>query len=815
MHIEHSISPTTTPTTQGSERALIVLHVFAALTLAAIILSLLLFWPIPQLGLSIDLASGMVASVDAESPAARSGIQPGDRVTNIYSYAWSAIEQQWLLFPLAWGEVRSIPIHFEHTGVSQSLQLPVDPPQFIFQLEKLSAFALGFVYWIVGYLLGVVRRESASGSRLLAWFWMGLGAIVGSYTFVSYGSYPIKAILLWLLLTVMVPIAGYTHVGFPTRPVKERHARLAKQILVGTLIGLQLIFWLALLIWKPALVDLIDGLILAVTTALMLVCAIAGLILWSTYQASSVAPIRRQIRIMATAVLITGLSWALLRSLPLLFGQALPIPHYLIDLVSCLIPLAYLACGIIPDLDRIDRFLMRLLPHMLAIFLLGGAAAIVVGLFQLAEPERAAWFALSFVTLYRPAYAVARRLLPANTQRAQAQMQLEQTATALASTLDAKRQIDALCYGVRAAFDAPPVAFYHVSQTDENIRADDDLMLVTAGGLELPRVLGPGALRNCLQQSPGITTSRTIYPAVRGMDLSPTEAAIVHHPGIMLWCSIRHAHGYLLGLLLIGVRGDLDPYRPKDLRELQRLADAAALALTNSATYTALIRSEETLRALYHRYQAVQMKTAASIAHEIHDEVINVLIHMNVRSLERMIETTSDLSLREDLKAILESEQGTAQFLRLICENLYPSGLNDPMGLPAALRRQIERIQSFWNGTCHFVVEHTPCGITAHVQWQVIRVVREALMNVFKHARATELTLTLSYPSAEQPTFRVEVSDNGGGASTHAQKSTQFGMRLMRDCAEALDGSLTLQPRTEGGSRLLFTWPAQLKERLP
>jgi signal transduction histidine kinase len=446
---------------------------------------------------------------------------------------------------------------------------------------------------------------------------------------------------------------------------------------------------------------------------------------------------------------------------------------------------------------------------------LGGAGTIIARLFQLAEPERAAWFALSFVTLYRPAYAVARRLLPSNTQQAQTQLQLEQTATALASTLDAKHQIDALCHGVRAAFDAPPVAFYHVLQTDESVRADDDLVLVTAGGLELPQVLRPGTLRDYLQQSPGTTTSRTIYSAVRGMSLSPAEATIVHHPGIMLWCSVRHAHGYLLGLLLIGVRGDLDPYRPEDLRELQRLVDAAALALTNSATYSALIHSEETLRALYHRYQAVQMKTAASIAHEIHDEVINVLIHMNVRSIERIIQATTDPELRAELGVILESEHGTAQFLRLICENLYPSGLNDPMGLPAALRRQIDRIQSFWHGTCHFVVEHTPCSITAHVQWQVIRVVREALMNVFKHAQATELTLTLSYPSIIRPTFRVEVSDNGIGVAHQAQKNTQFGMRLMRDCAEALDGSLTFQPRPEGGSLLVFSWPAQRKEQLP
>ena len=75
-------------------------------------------------------------------------------------------------------------------------------------------------------------------------------------------------------------------------------------------------------------------------------------------------------------------------------------------------------------------------------------------------------------------------------------------------------------------------------------------------------------------------------------------------------------------------------------------------------------------------------------------------------------------------------------------------------------------------------------------QHQVLAATKEAMNNVLKHARATEVQLQLSYHDAQ---FEVCVTDNGAGFDLEAaRRSEGNGLRNMQSRLKEIGGSVTI-----------------------
>ncbi|HET7035508.1 MAG TPA: ATP-binding protein [Thermomicrobiaceae bacterium] len=88
----------------------------------------------------------------------------------------------------------------------------------------------------------------------------------------------------------------------------------------------------------------------------------------------------------------------------------------------------------------------------------------------------------------------------------------------------------------------------------------------------------------------------------------------------------------------------------------------------------------------------------------------------------------------------------------------------------------------------------------------VLAIVREALQNVRKHARASRVVIELV---GEQHELRLSVSDNGIGFARRedAIAGEHFGLEQMRELAGELGGELALEPAPGGGTRLAVHLP--------
>jgi signal transduction histidine kinase len=85
-------------------------------------------------------------------------------------------------------------------------------------------------------------------------------------------------------------------------------------------------------------------------------------------------------------------------------------------------------------------------------------------------------------------------------------------------------------------------------------------------------------------------------------------------------------------------------------------------------------------------------------------------------------------------------------------------------------------------------------------------IVREALWNIVKHAKATRVTITLTKENNE---VVVVVKDNGVGFEPSTLGSETMGLRNMKERVRSLGGVFGVQSRPSQGTRLTARIPVE------
>jgi two-component system, NarL family, sensor histidine kinase UhpB len=224
----------------------------------------------------------------------------------------------------------------------------------------------------------------------------------------------------------------------------------------------------------------------------------------------------------------------------------------------------------------------------------------------------------------------------------------------------------------------------------------------------------------------------------------------------------------------------------------------------------------EEKRQLAERVVSLQDLEREEIARELHDEFGPYLFTLRVHAGALMRLTKAPLpdpeGLRKHGSAILEQVHELQQFTRRILDRLRPIGLAE-----LGLREALGALQRLWTNSHPDVTIETTIsqslgetGETADLT--IYRVVQESLTNVFRHARATAVNVSIE--PAERPAggqggrdyALVRVRDNGRGL----KPDQKFGLGLtgMRERILALGGTLTVASG-EGGVTIEAMVPTQ------
>jgi two-component system, NarL family, sensor histidine kinase UhpB len=242
---------------------------------------------------------------------------------------------------------------------------------------------------------------------------------------------------------------------------------------------------------------------------------------------------------------------------------------------------------------------------------------------------------------------------------------------------------------------------------------------------------------------------------------------------------------------------------------------AAICARLNHLAMT-LGEAVEDKRKLAERAVSLQDIERKEIARELHDEFGPYLFTLRAHAgaLMRLAEAPEPRpeAVRKHGSAILEQANALQQFNRRILEKLRPVGLAE-LGLSEALGALLR----LWGESHPDVTIETAIspalgetGETAELT--IYRTVQEALTNVFRHAQATAVNVTIE-PAEQAPGMRgsrhcarIRVRDNGRGLKP--DHTLGLGLIGMRERIWALGGTLTVASG-EGGVTVEALVPTQ------
>jgi len=205
------------------------------------------------------------------------------------------------------------------------------------------------------------------------------------------------------------------------------------------------------------------------------------------------------------------------------------------------------------------------------------------------------------------------------------------------------------------------------------------------------------------------------------------------------------------------------------------------------------------------------------IAQELHDETVQTLILL-CRRLDLVEGDSGTLSSAgvNGLREARKTAEAVVKDLRDFSKALRPPTLDD-LGLVTSIRRLLmdlmDRAQV--GGQMRVVGEER--RLSPDVELGVFRIAQEALHNVERHARASEVTVTLTFSPHES---RLDVMDNGVGFVPPHHMSDmaargRLGLLGMQERAELLGGRLDVRSTPGKGTRITASIPVPADSASP
>jgi len=197
------------------------------------------------------------------------------------------------------------------------------------------------------------------------------------------------------------------------------------------------------------------------------------------------------------------------------------------------------------------------------------------------------------------------------------------------------------------------------------------------------------------------------------------------------------------------------------------------------------------------------------VAQELHDGTIQDLL-VFVNSIQGLIDSkmNEDTGRREDvLEHLRDSILHLTEDLRRITLDLRPAVL-DNLGLVPAVRWLAEKLAREDKITAKVSMTGVEKKLSSESEVIVFRIIQEALNNVQRHSKATEVMINLLYAP---DSLEVVVKDDGLGFHINKTKDSlvteRMGITGMRQRVDSLNGSMNITSQVGTGTILSFKIP--------
>ena len=245
----------------------------------------------------------------------------------------------------------------------------------------------------------------------------------------------------------------------------------------------------------------------------------------------------------------------------------------------------------------------------------------------------------------------------------------------------------------------------------------------------------------------------------------------------------------IYGVLVVEARGNFF-FESRHRRLVDAVAGLFALSLGN------LQRNQR-------RRRLALMDERSAIAGELHDSLAQALSYMKLQIARLQLEIgrsctactpgSAMLDISGEIKTGLDSAYRHLRELLSAFRTSMPPG-----GLHQALREVVDELEARAGTGVSLDFRLGSQPLTANEEFHLLQIVREALTNVIRHARAAHAVVQLALLASGEVAVRIE--DDGRGIAPDSGGEGHHGLSIMRERARQLDGSLAIQPGASGGT---------------
>ncbi len=230
-------------------------------------------------------------------------------------------------------------------------------------------------------------------------------------------------------------------------------------------------------------------------------------------------------------------------------------------------------------------------------------------------------------------------------------------------------------------------------------------------------------------------------------------------------------------------------------------ADEAAIVLLASYAAVAI----ENARLFEDSRELALVAERSRLARELHDAMSQSLfgLRLAAETADQLLPGAPERAAAE-LATVRELAARIGSDLREVVEGLRPADLERD-GLVAALRNQLA-VSGRAYGVAVTLDAEVAVGLEPDAEHQVLRVVQEAVANALRHAKPTQVTVTLA--EGDGCTV-VRVVDDGVGFDPEARlhRARRLGLTSMHERAEALGATLRIDSVAGAGTTVELRVP--------
>lgn len=261
-----------------------------------------------------------------------------------------------------------------------------------------------------------------------------------------------------------------------------------------------------------------------------------------------------------------------------------------------------------------------------------------------------------------------------------------------------------------------------------------------------------------------------------------------------------------LGRIIIGFceRLELEPW---EIDFLQQMSRSIGMAVAN-----------------YDMFISHQIRTTllerSRLAQEFHDSLAQILasIILEVSTAKEVAGGERSDLVNEKLEKISIMLDGAYEEVRAIIQDLgvydlrsvsvSSDGNPDDRNFLRTLKSYLSNFESRTGLEVYSKLPKNKIELPKDIEVQLWRIIQEALNNVWKHACATKVNISIM---TENKILKVIVSDNGCGMTSNvplfASDGQHFGLIIMRDRTESVGGKFTIESSSGTGTCIEASFP--------